>query len=263
MPFTPSPDCQAIAFYGWDASEQSLRAFWERLLAWFDAHACPPDLLSVHGEGFSGKVASFSRVHARLKARGFESVESISVFSMLPEGTIPVRDWKMTADLSRRQSCAVVAADSSLVTIENSMLAIARRAVEDLRPVYGVGYRRERRLGPALYAFGLNYGIHASSGPEYEESLRVSRWGDTGMARQVFRHGVLRDVYPYNFLTEAQLSALVDGIRLEAWIRQAAGRGNLASFHGNVSLWTVDDAALPGLRDVLGAAGLVFDARTP
>ena len=260
MYFAESEDCWVVALYGFDVRGESLALLYEDLLTWFDAHDCHPDKLSVHGEGFSGKVEAFSRYHLRLKERGFETIEYFSISSLLAEATLPIHDWKMTADVSSRSSYAVFAADSSLVSMEGSMLDITRRAVEHLRPLYGIGYRRERRLGPVLYAIGLSYGINAFSGPQYEEMLRISRWSDTGKRGQVYRQGLLRDVYPYNFLTEAQLSAPVGGTRLGEWIRLGAERGELAPFEGNVSLWTVDDAARPRVRKVLQEAGLIFDA---
>ena len=259
MAFTKSDECWVFALYGIDATGESLGSIYEELLAWLDAHDAPPDKLSVHGEGFPGKVGAFPRLHAKLEKAGFEKVESLSLFSLLPDADLPVRDWKAEADLSPRHSCAVFAADASLAGVE-SMLDITRRAVEHLRPVYGIGYRRERRLGPVLYAYGMSYGINAFSGPEYEESLRISRWGDTAMEGGMYRQGLLRDVYPYNLLTEVHLAARVEGVRLEEWIREGAGRGELAPFQGGVRLWKVDDAARERVRPALRQAGLIFDA---
>ena len=48
-------------------------------------------------------------------------------------------------------------------------------------------------------------------GEEYQEELRVCRWGDIGMPEQVYRHGLQRDVFPQNFLTNVHLETKIDG----------------------------------------------------
>ena len=148
-----------IAFYGFDVSTRSCLAYYEALLRWFDERNCRPDKLGVHGNGFSGKLANFSRTNGRLRRSGFQRVTSIELHSKLPSEEAPIVESKMSADLSLKNSYAILAADSSLIPLQD-MLSIAHVAVEHLQPCYGIGYLREQRLGPSFYAIGLNYGRH-------------------------------------------------------------------------------------------------------
>src|SRR5437763_168555 len=76
-------------------------------------------------------------------------------------------------------------------------------------PEYGIGYARPAPLGPTWYAIGICQGFPISlTKAEYEQKLTISRWANAMRAR-VWQRGVLRDVYPWNFLTQPQLSASV------------------------------------------------------
>lgn len=248
-----------VAFYGL-ADAKAAASFYEDTLQWFQANDCPPDKLSVAGEGFSGKPTAFNRTHGRLMKGGFQGIDSVTVLSMCPDSSLPLTDWRMTAILSLKDSYVVLAADSSVASMD-SMLSVARTTVEHLKPCYGIGYVREMRLGPSLYAIGLNYGTHtAFSGPEYEEKLRITRWGEA-MGQHAYRDGFVRDVYPCNFLTNPQLSRSVAGASLHDWITHDASRGQLTEFAGDVFLWSVDEAVIQPVRDVLHREGVIYDAQ--
>jgi hypothetical protein len=75
----------------------------------------------------------------------------------------------------------------------DKFLRIARELITLLAPTYGIGYRREFWLGPALYAVGLCCGEISE-----EEGLRISQWTTVSNNKLFW---FLRDVYPWNFLT--------------------------------------------------------------
>jgi hypothetical protein len=81
------------------------------------------------------------------------------------------------------------------------------------------------------------------------------------MVKQVFREGLLRDVYPWNFLTLPQLTRQVRGIALEQWIQRDARRGKLGLLCDGVSLWEVAEANIPEIRQELRQAHVIFDWR--
>jgi hypothetical protein len=262
-----SEECSVVTFYGINTDANAAAAFYQAVVRWFTELGCPPDKLSVHGPGHSGKPVSFARVSAKLQKAGFEGVTSLSVTAMTPGGQIPVNDWLLMADWSVEYSYALVAARSSLATLSNeSMLPLAQTLAQDSKPMYGIGYTRPHRLGPAMYAIGIcqglgpgGYGVDLTEA-EREEADSISRWGD-GLAGQVWRDGLLRDVYPWNFLTKPQFTKPVGGVPLEQWIRQDTRRGTLGPLCEGVSLWEVGEAHLPAVRQALHQAGVIFDWR--
>ncbi len=248
------------AFYGFEIGAAQVAEWYETVLQWFDKNGCPPERIGVHGEGFSGKLVSFVGPNARLRKSGFERIDSIEIQSKPPDDAPKAVDGRMSADLSMRSNYAVVCADSSIVSFE-TIFDVVHPIVKYLKPCYGICYQRERRLGPSFYALGINYGTHhIFSGPIYEEGVRISSWIN-GMSQQVYRQGLLRDVYLYNFLTHAQLSRSVEGSSLQKWIQSNPGHGTLTRFEGEVWLWCVEEDQISELRDVLRTQGAIFNLK--
>jgi hypothetical protein len=259
-----SEECSVVAFYGIDPDTKAGESFYRTVLNWFDGLGFPPDKAGITGRGHSGKLGSFARGNAKLQKTGFGEVSSLNIVSSTPDARTG-GDYFLTADWDAKYSYALVAARSSLATLSNkSMLPLARTLAQDLKPEYGIGYTRAHRLGPAMYAIGIcqglgpgGYGVDLNEA-EREEADSISRWGD-GLAGRVWRQGVLRDVYPWNFLTGPHLTKQVGGMPLEQWIRQDARRGTLNPLCEGVSLWEVAGANIPEVKRVLRQAGVVFD----
>jgi hypothetical protein len=113
-----------------------------------------------------------------------------------------------------------------------------------------------------MYAIGIQWdrGI-IPTGEAYEESRNVAAWMDTGMEESVWRLGIIRDVYPWNFLTAPQLDARVEGCSLREWISMDAQRGSLSAVSDTVVLWDVPEASIPEVRARLKQAHVLFDRR--
>jgi hypothetical protein len=259
-----SEECSAVVFYGITPDAGAAESFYRTVVEWFCGLGYPPDKLGISGTGHSGKLGAFARGHAKLQKTGFDGVINFEINSSTPNA-ITGHDYFLTAtyDSSAHGLVADVVARSSIATLSRtSMLPIARTLVQILKPAYGIGFTREHRLGPELYAVGICYGgDDVPIGEAYEEARNVSRWCDVGMARQVHRDGLLRDVYLWNFLTQPQLARSVVGVPLEQWVKQDARRGTIDLLGYGVSLWKVDDAQISAVREPLSQAGLIFDWR--
>ena len=81
------------------------------------------------------------------------------------------------------------------------------------------------------------------------------------MDNEVYRDGILRDVYPMNFLTAPQLNKRIGRSTLRRWIGQTADRGELSHFMDDVWLWRVPEKLIPRIRSELDEVGLIFDFR--
>jgi hypothetical protein len=159
------------------------------------------------------------------------------------------------------EAYAVIAADEALASV--TAMALSDTAAElsaILHPAYGIGFARKRQLGPTFYAIGVSQGL-ASSGPEYEEALQISRWSNIGRARRVYQRGLLRDVYPHSWLNLSQRSSSVCGVSLETWIESDPLRGKLQPEKDGLRRWDVEPPHLPEIRNALWQAGVIFDWR--
>jgi hypothetical protein len=135
--------------------------------------------------------------------------------------------------------------------------------VSSLKPVYGISYHRGHDEGPLFYALGMNYAPTAELAVRPKEgedtALAISRWGDLGMVKEVYKQGTLRDVYPYNFLTEPQLTRRVGKQTLQDWISADSSRGALTRLDDRMMLWKVAARQIKSIREELWSAGIIFD----
>jgi hypothetical protein len=261
---TISEECSAIGFYGTDPGAKAIESFYRTVVQWFTELGYPPDKVGVTGSGHSAKLISFARGDAKLRKAGFDGIRAIEVISSTPNALTGHGYFLEAAyDGKADRSHAEVVARSSLATLSaTSMLPLARTLAEEVKPAYGFGYRRAHRDGPEVYMLGIGYGGEILSGEAYEEACNMARWGDIAMPKQVYREGLLRDVYPWNFLTRPQLTRKVGKVTLEQWIRQDARRGKLSALCDGVSFWEVVEANIPDVRHELRQAGVIFDWRT-
>ena len=264
---TYSEECSALVFYGIEPAVSSLAGFYNGINDWSQEVCCPFDKMSVHGTGYSRKWVSFEHGDAKLQKEGFNAITSVFVVSLTPDARIPVNDYLVTAGFSAKNSYADLVCRSSITPLSRAaMLPIAGTIIRSVKPTYGIGYKRLHSLGPAMYAIGIGqglgpkgYGISSQLTPEERaESERISRWGN-GMLGRVWEKGLLRDVYPWNFLTRPHLVKQVGTISLEKWIRQDERRGRLEPLGDGISFWEVDDINMSSIRKELLEADVIFD----
>jgi hypothetical protein len=247
-----------VAFYGVASLPcTDVATLYDVFLGWFSAVGCTPDKLAVSGTGHSGRQVGFPRKSAIIKSTGFRGITGFSLTAMRPGGEIPTIDYEATADYSSKFSYALIAGSSRLVAIGPETAGISKDVVRLTKPSYGIGYSRPLRLGPTFYAIGLSQGL-GSSDSARPEAIRISRWADKGMKNRVYNDGVLRDVYVWNFLNDAQRASRVEGKRLEDWIARESWRGELRDFSQSLALWKVSEEHHSRVRNALVDAGLIF-----
>jgi hypothetical protein len=257
MPDETINEGSVVAFYGGELLSEQLEALYADLITWFDSLNAHPDRLGVHGGGFSEKASSFTVNNARLKRSGFSTAAGFDLYHLRAGGNIPLWDWLVAAHVSREKSTCIIGAFSSIAALPGeALLAISRAVITHIHPSYGIGFRRNMRLGPTLYAYGMVMGPFF--GKERAKAERIAAWGREGIEKRTYEQGILRDVYPWNFLTAPQLNRKVGGVPLEDWIRASAGRGTLLEFCPGVQLWEVPDCDAAPIRAALDEAGDIF-----
>ncbi len=258
---TEHDDCAVVAFYGIDKSPARLLRAYNAVVAWFEQINVQIDRAGVNGKGFSGKQASFTRLKKRIEKDAFQTIDAIFLTALRENALTPVFDWKATVGISASSNYVAIAANARLARLPALVSGSTTKAiVEALSPAYGIGYNRALNCGPAFYAIGLLQGPPVE---DEEKRLRIARWGTgtSGMEMEVYRDGLLRDVYPWNFLSKPQLQRRVDGIPLEKWISAGKHRGKLQTYSTDLKLWDVEMKHQPAIFKTLWNAGAIFDWR--
>jgi hypothetical protein len=255
-------DCVAFGFYSIDATARTLGVFYGDLVAWFDAVQCPPDKIAVQGSGFGGKPITFSRGDARLRKKKFSEVKALSLAAMLPDGVYMPLEWWATAAVDvglGLRPYFVLAARAPVTTLDDEAVTkLITSCVYNLRPAYGIGFHRNHDQGPLYYAGGLYYGPIPADDEE-DEALTICRWGDLAVVKEVYKEGILRDVYPHNYLSEPQLNARIGKKSLKDWIWSDLSRGTLTALDDRMMLWNVPTRQIPSIRKQLWSAEIIFD----
>jgi len=247
-----------MAFYGMPENGD-LKQLYCGLVDWYRSINQEPTLMSVKTIHFKSKHATFARADSKLRKSDFDGISSFAIYSLKPGWQVPIQDYFIEAAFSIERDFFTLAIDTCLVAGGlGSISNMAVLAIKCLQPSYGIGYQRPNWLGPVNYALGMVMGSGPGS-PDRAEGLTISRWGDLGRDRRVFNDGLLRDVYPWNFLNASQLSAKIGKQRLDKWIKADKGRGELSSITESITLWSLTDTEIEQVRPVLWNAGIIFD----
>ncbi len=252
-----SAEASVIALYGVDFLPGRTMAYYRSLVDWFDLLNSHPDRIGVSGGGFNDTVSEFDVIDRQLMLRGFDGVRGFSLYKLTPGATIPGYHWCVTADVSADDCYCIIGTHSSIARIPSeSMLGIARALIRDFTPAYGIGYRREMRLGPSLYAIGGCMGLQPW-GADKPEGDRIERWREQGIKQRCYANGYLRGVFPWNFLTKSQLNQFVGEETFGDWILRNPVNGRLSAIDSRMWLWEVEESQIPHVES--GLSRLNFD----
>ena len=251
--------CSVVSLYGFNCGPGVLSEASSVALEWFRSLEVTPEKMGFGGNDVSVGVASYGRRMKKLEQMGFQGVQDISVFSLHEGGSIPLADWKVCWEMDCRYGgCATIGAWVGVARLEDERSVECTEAlVRLLRPTYGIGFYRELRFGPTLYAAGLAQNL-PTYGETKAENHRINEWGRSGRGSRVYDRGVLRDVYPLNLLNGAQLDRKVGKKRLETWIQSSGEHGVLSEMAG-MALWKVEESSIPSIRETLSKSGLIYD----
>jgi hypothetical protein len=259
-----SENVGVVACYGIEHSPAVAREFLQFLVDWFQEMGYRPNKGAIYGIGREGKALPFGPWAKKLQKINYASVDGFEFYATLPHARVSWLDSYVWGHYEGNKggTYASVAARCSIIDLGS--LTTSQKTwhlLRLLKPRYGIGFSRPAQSGPSSFVFGVPCGPPGSglTGADYEENVRISRWGDVGMPQQVYLEGLLRDVFPWNYLTGPQLAREVNGIPLKEWIRQSTGRGTLTQAGEGVSVWEVSETCIAAIRDTLRRAGVIFD----
>jgi hypothetical protein len=204
-----------------------------------------------------GKIITFSRSNARLERVGFSNVRDIYLVSLAPGAKHRFEGRNMAVELDLESDFVALSGRTSVVS-QQFLLGVAKRLAELATPEYGIGFTRNENLSPTAYVRGFESGP-VGYVPDTTEEAVTHLWRYHGMKIKVWRQGIMRDLYPWNFLTAPHRNARVSGQHLEQWIQAGPHRGTLEPITTEMVVWKVPEEDIPQVRPVLWDAGILFD----
>ena len=255
------PLCAALAFYGGWHNPNSAAAFYKHVVGWYKHAGYPLNSSSIKRNGRR------SRLSNQVVAKGFEGVDSLEMYAASPEAInsmgnhIRCAFWgdgsEITQPLGHHSDAFLWHEADAADLCDASLREAARRFMVVDHTAYAIGYRRPRGFGPSQYASSVLWQPNATTPPLDEEEDHAWAW-HLGLDAQIYNVGVLRDVYPLNYVNPSQLANRIENSTLADWVRADPTRGSLSEVEGTLlNLWEVPDASLDAVR--AAAAGLIFN----
>lgn len=256
-------EISGVAFYGCSLKANRKEALYSRLVNWFSSHGISPNHAGASGRGCSNKMQDFSVLDKKLRKSRLEGVVGFEIYYVPPKGVGKKYPWIEAHFTERDHGQLRLLCKSEISRVPSAeYLKLVREIAQIVECEYGIGLRQDLALAPSGYMTGFTPDVDDLSPEEEEELMSIARWGDIGIAEErVYRKGELRDVYPWNFLTKAQLNAPVEKITLEEWIRCNPQFGQLVRVSDKMLLWEANELRIADARQMLSKSGRIFDYR--
>ena len=251
----------ALVLHDFQKSSVDLKGWFYSIEEWFQQGDLTPTKMAFTGEnGVKGRSnIKFSNGKKRLENCNFEGVDNIWIAALLPQVGTEMFDFIFSADLHyhpRGAATMVLCWDDQIIKFNRDYLEILVKDLYSyLKPAYGYGYQREFRYGPSFYPFGMTGGNTAS----IEEKNQIAKWqieytGSHGS----YQAGMLRDIYPINFLSKPHLIQKIGTQTLQDWIESTPEHGSLNNLNNHLWSWWVPEDQIVVVREDLRSTGLLI-----
>ncbi|WP_146172579.1 hypothetical protein [Mesorhizobium helmanticense] len=153
---------------------------------------------------------------------------------------------------------------AAVADLKGTFQRILQFVSDELQPIYGIGLSMPYFWGPRAFAHGSSSSRFATAdktlhGPPAQMKEQSLAFGRTFRADRDKRHlnENLRDVFPFNLLSQGHLDRRLDGKRLEHWIEENA-YGALRQLSPVTWQWDVPPEDVQKIRKLLIDAGLTI-----
>lgn len=252
----------AVGFYGISVSREDLKGWYESTLAWCQENGLAPDIGAVGGDGFSGKSLRFVNADRKLRQKEFNDVRWLALVTMTEDGTDVVKDAVLSLGWTSDDPAVTIEASGAIASLDDvSLLDLMKHWQVDMDAPYGIGLTMNQGRGPGFYISGMGYQRGDAPPPTPEEAeyeQRRGEWGTIGTHFKVYNEGVLRDVYPWNFLSDRHLSREFQGQPFGEWVRKDRSRGTLEQVAEGKWFWCIPRSDVLHVRAALWESNLIF-----
>lgn len=265
--------CSSIILHDINITPKTIEALYEESLAWIASHGRVPDKMSVsRPDKKEARYNRFDRTDSKLRKEGFEGIDSISLVVSDDLAYITDRDYEFNALIDFDRSTLFLSTRVPVANIfEEPSQQHLRNMIRLGKPKYGYGFYRISRYESFFYTCGVPTAIRPSEEtPESRlEDSRITRWERAGAnakfwsntKKNVYEIGDMRDLYPWNYLTQPALTRKIQETTLQKWIEADRSRGELEPIDRLGCIWRLTEDEITANRDALIEADILFDPR--
>lgn len=156
----------------------------------------------------------------------------------------------------RRKTTLVLCFDDQIAPFHSSLVCSLTKDLSSFFDArYGYAYQRQFGQGPDLYPFGVLSGLDSDKDEEEREQINI--WG-LKYGSSKYHLGQLRDIYPYNFLSQAHLDNKIGNQSLHNWIKSEQNRGELTPLTQTLWCWSLTPEQIATVHESLKSTGLLI-----
>lgn len=253
-----------IALYDWqeDADLVQWLSYCERL---FVRAGLPIEYGVVQGSGFSGKPVTFKRMRSRLTDKSvLDRSPLIGLYAMEFKNYHSLTfGWRVLVLMEKLQPPIMFPVlffgfdELTGVCGESLVKGIFKDCLRWSTPAYGIAFSRDFEKSPDGYALGLVAGLGYSP-KEDAEATSIAEWNREQIGERRHLKGMLRDVYPWNFLSEVHLASRCGSQSFREWILADKNRGSLEALGSDRYCWSVPVTHSHVVRAELAKFGMLI-----
>ena len=251
-----------IAFHYIDSKDTDPKAWFYFMEKWFEEQGYPATRFS--GKGRSN--INFKNGKRALEKDDFGQFETQAIWigSVWPDNNVGLEYvncyFSTVLDCHRdfkRNVCHLCWDDSILPATKDLLKELVKKIESFCKPKYGYFFQMPFGKGPLLYADGSLLGNHFTD----KERSEINNWNITGLADlddPDYKPHMIRDIYPFNFLSPQHLKGDIGDITLEQWILKDPSHGTLEEIAPNFWCWSVEEENIQKIREALRPQNVII-----
>ncbi|MBN9565602.1 MAG: hypothetical protein J0G29_05880, partial [Alphaproteobacteria bacterium] len=224
--------CTAIALYDLDVAKVNLKGLFEWAEGWFEKNNRPPTRASASGADINHKTTkTFKYVKKFFADKRYQNINSLWIGAPSDNYGSDVSGSLLSVGISypkRNNVFDLVFHHSIIPHSWEYCESLVQEITAFVPSSYGIAFQRDLIRGPSFYVIGMDAGTVSDFTPEGQaEGDMISRWFHNYGDPKYWYTGMLRDVYPLNFLSQAHLANQVEGMPFDQWVASDLARGTL------------------------------------
>jgi len=241
---------------------ETVRRAYELIVKSWSEAGVEPQQLAAFAPGVGKRYGAFRQKRRFVEKARFENIEMLAFGRLFPGFSRGCTRWEMEADISPKSRMFVTGCVPSLVGAAANVVRDSAHALISLSECrYAYMVRQKALYSPSAMAYGIC--IHVDDDWRHEDSrYNIQNWSlIVGTSAALITGGILRNVFPENYLSEFHLRARLGrtGTTLKDWIQaDPTARGTLERFSNILTKWTPPVERIPQIREELYRAGRVF-----
>lgn len=256
------PLANTSAFHDFKHNLIDFKGWFYCIEEWFRQENIKPTKIDYTGKnGVKGRsTIKFENGKKQLESCNFEGIDGIWVSATLPHVGIEMIDFMFAAhlDCSSTRGTFMLCWDDQVTKFERGYLEnLAKSSYLYLQPAYGYSYQREFQYNPSFYPFGMTGGNSISR----EEEVQITKWQVEYSGNGNYKTGMLRDIYPINFLSANHMRIEIEGQKLLDWIQSNSSHGDLEQLLPDLWSWWIPKEDIEIVKQPFISSGLLIAYR--